>query len=266
MKGKRKYNFSTLARLLFALVMLFGIAVGNVYAKYISQEESDPESARVAAWGIEINITDNILFGKRYVYDDVSSSSIVENSTIDGTEVILANDSLSYLIAPGATGSMSFTISGQAEVASKVSFDVTGVKDVVLKGVLKDASSNTINVEYLPLIWTISDGTSTTTGSLKDCMDVLGATTLNVNPNVELDLEYTLSWKWNYENDSSKLTSGSPTINIDQADTLLSLLTYDKKNDTNKAASYISGYTFEKSNDTSLNASLVFKIIVEQVD
>ena len=46
----------------------------------------------------------------------------------------------------------------------------------------------------------------------------------------------------------------------------MGILTYDKKNDTNRAASYVDGYTFASSNDTSLNASLIFKIVVEQVD
>ena len=267
MNRKRKYGISTIARILFALVMIMGIAVGNVFAKYVTKEEGETEEARVAAWGIEINVTDSNLFGTRYIWDNESSSSIIKEGN-DGTAIIVANDSSSYLVAPGATGSISFTISGSAEVASKVSIDISGTKDVLLKGTLTNNQTSAVsNVEYSPLVWTLNDGTSDIiSGTLSDCLDKMKAPAENINPNDTINVTYKLSWSWPYENNISRLKSGSSIINIDQADTLWSLLTYDKKNDTNRAASYVDGYTFASSNDTSLNASLIFKIVVEQVD
>jgi hypothetical protein len=45
MNRKRKYGISTIARILFALVMIMGIAVGNVFAKYVTKEEGKTEEA-----------------------------------------------------------------------------------------------------------------------------------------------------------------------------------------------------------------------------
>ncbi len=271
MKAKRKNNLSTLARILFALVMVLGIAVGNVYAKYITQEESDPEDARVAAWGIEITVTDSNLFGIRYAYDAVSDNSVIAIPDDDKPIVIVANDSSSYLVAPGATGSMTFTITGNAEVASKLSFDVSSAKDILLSGTLTDASSNVTPVSYAPLLWSITknDGETETKlveKSLEDCLDVLGED--NFAPKEAINYTYTISWRWPFEEevDDARLSKGGEIIDYDQADTLLSLLTYDAKNDTNRASSYVSGYTFAKDANLALNSNLVFKIIVEQVD
>lgn len=266
MKAKRKNNLSTLARILFALVMVLGIAVGNVYAKYITQEESDPEDARVAAWGIEITVTDSNLFGSRYVYEG-PGSAVTPNVDDDRAEVIVANDSSSYLVAPGAKGSMSFTVTGNAEVASKLSFDVSSAKDILLSGTLTDASSNVRKISYAPLIWTIKKDTVTLrTGSLTYCLGGLEEATFN--PNASINSTFEISWRWPYEEEVSdtRMSEGRTYIDYDQADTLLSLLTYDDKNGTNRASTYVDGYTFAKDSSNVLTSNLVFKIIVEQVD
>lgn len=143
------------------LVLTLGTScfVGGTFAKYVTEERGD-DTARVAKWGVTVEVENAVadLFEKNY-------SKHYSGSNVTGDTVVSHTDM--DVFAPGTKGKLGKTsIKGQPEVAVDVSTEATVTVE-----------NWTINVGsddefYCPLIFTITggeDGPETVNGL--DCVD-----------------------------------------------------------------------------------------------
>lgn len=235
--------------LLLLLVAVIGFG-GYTLSKYVTKK-SVTGNATVAKWGFTVTAENNKLFGDKY-----------SNGKIAATEdklTVKADSAGTNLVAPGLSGSMTFTVAGKAEVLAKVSVAMnaadgkTAIEDVVLN-YKKGETAGT----YSPVKWTLtrkSKGETAATalvneGTLANVQTEI-AKLYNANTAIatELNDEYTLSWAWAFENAANPDT--------DALDTLLGWTA----NGTDIPTDY--GFTVEAG--TCTNISFSIEISVTQV-
>lgn len=216
-KSERKNNKKTtvIIALLLALIAILSFG-GYTLSKFVTSGGSTGK-AQVAKWGYKMEIDGSNLFGKNYKYDGVASK-VTKNA--DGLTVKASGDY--NVIAPGTTGSMTFTIEGKAEVVALVAMGIEPIKDVTLK--MQKAGGG--EIVYNPVKWTLKkngvdvtgainttlhkvagafhDMTSNPVSSVKNPGDVLATTT------------YELVWAWAFEG-----TETFTGITADELDTIL---------------------------------------------
>ena len=114
-KSERKNNKKTtvIIALLLALIAILSFG-GYTLSKFVTSGGSTGK-AQVAKWGYTMEIDGGNLFGKNYKFDD-KASKVTKDTT--GLTVKASGDY--NVIAPGTTGSMTFTIGGQAEVKALI--------------------------------------------------------------------------------------------------------------------------------------------------
>lgn len=214
--------------LLLLLVAVIGFG-GYTLSKYLTSK-SENGSASVAKWGFTVETNATKLFGTNYKFD--TNNSIVTADTANLT--VKASDE-NNRVAPGTTGSMTFSISGTAEVLAEVKIQMTVNKDITL--VYGDN-----NTAYNPVVWTLTkDGTQVAQGTLNEI-----AAALNKTERVEAGAEfskagnYTLSWAWPFEGN-------------DALDTTLGLIANGDNNST------VNGYTI---NTTETKTGIDFTLVV----
>ena len=214
-KNSNKKSVFVIA-LLLLLVAVIGFG-GYTMSKYVSSK-SDKGTANVAKWGFEVTAKGDGLFGKEYKYDAGKSASVV--NTASGVTLTVSAASAgegverSNLVAPGTTGSMTFSITGTAEVRSKIEVSLSG-NDVVLKY----TATGVANGEYAPVKWTLKKKGVTTdlvdNGSFKDLQDGLAglsATVVEANAAYANAGEYTIEWAWAFESGNDALDTFLGTI------------------------------------------------------
>ena len=207
-------------------------------SKYISSK-TETGSASVAKWGFTVSTKTNKLFGEEYV------AGLIPETTATGATLSAKADSTGRkIVAPGHSGSMTFTIAGSAEVKAQVKISVTeGYKDIVLN-YKKGETAGTYN----PVVWTLTKKGVTdhiAQGTLENIVEKLPATaTYNVG-DAAINDEYTISWAWAFENGK------------DELDTLLGWTASETPIPTDY------GFTVEAGTNTSIAFTL--NISVEQV-
>lgn len=221
-KTERKNNRKTavIVMLLLALIalMCFG---GYTFSKYVTSGKGSG-TASVAKWGYTASVDTTKLFGKEYKYDTAKAASTVDGT---GANLTVKADTTNErnLVAPGTTGSMTFTVGGKAEVRSILSMgiDATTYKDVVLK--IKK-TGDTDYTEYRPVKWTLKKDGYSLMGAenvtLKEIAEKIHYEDINktYGPNEELtSTTYELSWAWDFEN----ATGNVADLSINQVDTIL---------------------------------------------
>lgn len=169
--------------------------VGSTFAKYVSENQGE-DSARVAKWGVEVEVTGDgfkTIYGK----DDINANV--------GDTVVSSNEE--KVVAPGTKGTFGgVKISGKPEVAVKVETTAT----VDLSG-WNVADGDEF---YCPLKFTIgektingldySKGTAGGEGSFENAIKtaIQEATTKEVAAGTDLSTvgnNITYSWEWPFE-------------------------------------------------------------------
>lgn len=213
---KRASRKSWVLLLLLLLALASLLTVGGVtFAKYVTSG-SGSGTASVAKWGYTVSVDANNIFGTEYKYDTTANSSIT-NSTSGTTVTVKASDTANR-VAPGTSGSMTFSIKGSAEVLAALSAQLTADKDVALT-----FSKGSESYTYAPVKWTLNDGTSNVVDAktLADVVTEINKLSQRITPNsAALNKNYTLSWAWGFE------TAGStvPGLSNNDLDTVLGLL------------------------------------------
>lgn len=219
-KSERKNNKKTtvIIALLLALIAILSFG-GYTLSKFVTSGGSTGK-AQVAKWGYKMEIDGSKLFGKNYKFDRVDRVGSKVTKDTDGLTVKASGDY--NVIAPGTTGSMTFTIGGQAEVKALIAMGIEPIKDVTLKLQKSDGEE----IVYNPVKWTLKkngvdvtgainttlhkvagafhDMTSNPVSSVKNPGDVLATTT------------YELVWAWAFEG-----TETFTGITADELDTIL---------------------------------------------
>lgn len=222
--------------LLLLLVAVIGFG-GYTLSKYLTSK-SEKGSASVAKWGFTVETNATKLFGTNYKFD--TNNSIVTADTANLT--VKASDE-NNRVAPGTTGSMTFSIKGSAEVKANIKIEMSDVSDIVLKY----TKNGTAQEDYAPVKWTLKKGSETIVngGTLADVSMELNKVNATYEAGAtEINDEYTLSWAWAFEGN-------------DAADTLLGMIA----NDANTTAN--GDYT--KAEGTSTTISFTLKISVTQL-
>lgn len=173
-----------IASILSILVVFCAGLVGTTLAKYIVGK-SAVEKARVAKWGVVITVSDESAFKTEYESQDEAGFLSVKSSSMD------------RLVAPGTADKegMTFSITGKPEVATK--FDVQ-----------VDVNSDVFLDDYHPIVFTLTqtksaigtnfDPVSGTISQIEQAFE-RWAETAYFDANTNLETEFNLSWKWDYE-------------------------------------------------------------------
>lgn len=209
-RKKNNLRSMIIVALLLLLVAVIGFG-GYTLSKYVSNKTSGGK-AQVAKWGYTVEADATKLFGTNYKF--VTDSSVVTGETANLT---VSSSSTANLVAPGTSGSMTFSVKGTAEVLAKVDIEFTVVKDIVLN-YKKGGTAGT----YKPVKWTLKKGATTLVDgkTLADVANELNDADkydITYEPNsTEINDEYTLSWSWAFE-DATKAENND-------LDTLLGML------------------------------------------
>lgn len=217
------------------LVLTLGTSclVGGTFAKYVTRGSGD-DSARVAKWGVEVEVTGGG-FGTTYGKEDANATTIGPSVQGDGSETIpftwnsngeskSQKEEVSNVLAPGTKGTFGgVKITGQPEVAVKV--ETTA--NVVLTGWNVDDGGEF----YCPLVFTIGNktingldyssrnagGADSFESAIKKAIE--DATTKELEAGTDLNTvgdDITYSWEWPFEN-----AKGTAANQDNELDTLL---------------------------------------------
>lgn len=187
--------------LLLLLVAVIGFG-GYTLSKYVTKKEASG-SASVAKWGFTVSADATDLLGKEYKYDGTNSTVNAEGDKV----TVKANaSSAGNVVAPGTTGSMTFTIGGTAEVKATIAVNMAVTSDVVLK-YKTTAAPETTPVEYYPVKWTLKKTVDTTTTTVVEnkTLAELKTELAKLNATVEAGAAYanaatyTIEWAWAFE-------------------------------------------------------------------
>lgn len=166
----KKNKMMRLASLLLVCVLLSTSVISGTFAKYVTTK-SGSDSARVAEWGVNIAVTNaSELFKLTYNADtSVNDEKGNEIGLAVSGEAAVEGDKDADVVAPGTTGTMTFSVTGAPEVAANVSVTFGTIQMITLPAnsveIGEDSEGNpTKNAVYYPIKWTLkrSDAAITT--------------------------------------------------------------------------------------------------------
>ena len=247
---KSKKLITVLAMLLMVATV---VGMGTMtYSRYVTSKGMDaPESATVADWGYVLSIDASKMFGDAYEDNEVAVY------TANGLDV-KASAAATKLVAPGTGGSMTITVSGNAEVLAEFAIAVVedATKDVALVYKESDAGAEST---YNPIKWTLSKngttvGTANTT--LANIVSFLQGQGSKIEAGTSIaETVYTLSWAW----DINASTEADNATN--KMDTALGMLAAGKSVEQIKAATGLIVVTDAGKSNTTFSVQISASII-----
>ena len=150
-----------------------------------------------------MEVDDTKLFGQEYKKVNEGSWATVDGNGDVVVKAATGNDK--NVIAPGTTGSMTISVTGNAEVAAEltVAMNATSVPTFV---VTTGESDSTVKYTYSPVKFQvkvggeaqeISSGTDKTVGTLEDVKSYLETTSnWGFTPYTEINKEFEIVWEW----------------------------------------------------------------------
>ena len=222
----KKNRFIKLASGLLVLCLMTTCVIGATLAKYTTAKDTQ-DSARVAKWGVRISAAANSAFKTEYDKDD--------NSYTKGAVTVKSSSTpADKVVAPGTSGSAAqFSISGTPEVAVRLSFAMTEVKEVNLTaGTYKYTDGAEVNVPeggYYPIKWTLKKNDTHVEGAdtnvegavnltLAEMATFLSTYHVDYAPNTDLSATvptYKLYWAWAFDgNDTADSILGDLAANV----------------------------------------------------
>lgn len=178
--------------LLLLLVAVIGFG-GYTMSKYVTKKSVKDNKAQVAKWGFTVTAENNKLFGDKYSNGKIAAT--------DEKLTVKADSAGTNLVAPGTTGSMTFNVTGTAEVKAQISFSLTVEHDVSLV-YTKDGKDET----YAPVKWTLKKGENVlvnglTLNKVKEALEAEDAKTTYQAGAAQINDTYTLEWAWAFDGD-----------------------------------------------------------------
>ena len=250
---KSKKLITVLAMLLMVATV---VGMGTMtYSRYVTSKGMDtPESATVADWGYVLTINSENLFGEQYEDNAVNESFVA--TTTDKIDVKTAG--AVDIVAPGTSGSMTITISGNAEVLAEFAIAVVedATKDVALVYKESDAGAEST---YNPIKWTLSKngttvGTANTT--LANIVSFLQGQGSKIEAGTSIaETVYTLSWAWDIN------ASMDVSDDTNEKDTALGMLAAGKTAEQIKNATGLIVVTGEGKTNTTFSVQISASII-----
>ena len=213
------------------------------YSKYITSTTVPTQQATAAKWGFVVTADASGLFANAYDNATPESTKVASKVVASDNEVSVKADSNGLIVAPGTTGSMLITISGQAEVMAAL--NVTANATTGEFGIA--------DLDYHPIVWKVTGGSINTTGSLSTVLAALAGTSTTIYPGDDEGATYTISWSWAFDS----------TVN-DVYDTAIGYKSAGKAYD--EISQYISG-AVSKTEYESIVSNIEFdlSISIEQI-
>ena len=210
----KKNKMMRIASVLLVAVLLTTCAISGTFAKYVTTA-SGTDTARVAKWGVDIDIVSGSGFSNQYKTHDSAYTGTVSVKSVDDANVVAPGTS-----SEDVDGDVTFTISGKPEVAVKVDIVFDAKNEIKLAAgdyldyttANSDTDTFTLASEYYPVKFTLTkDGAAVVTdGTLSDVETALNADTAYYAPNQDLAVTYVLTWKWAIsENDKADTYLGN---------------------------------------------------------
>ena len=186
MKNSRKITSILLACCALLMVAIAGLGV--TLAKYTKSAPARNDSARVAAFGVNLEWSaEGSIFKAEYAADTTAEGITAAVKSANGTDAV---------IAPGTTGSVVLNLSGTSEVAFKLDISIIEqYSNNWKKSAATDAD------EYHPITYSV-----TSTAKAGDDDITLGQSgdfTTNIAPGVVLSGSITISWSWPFAGDDT---------------------------------------------------------------
>ncbi|MBP5239468.1 MAG: hypothetical protein J6Z15_02625 [Oscillospiraceae bacterium] len=240
----KKNTMMRIASVLLVAALISACAISGTFAKYVTKT-SGTDTARVAKWGIVMELTAPDVFAKEY-------ETSAEHKDGETAYAGLAVKAEEKVVAPGTDSSevgdtITANISGKPEVATHLELSIKDIKDVFLPAgtytdytELAKGTDNTYGYTgtftvgeggYAPIVWDLTIGSvSVKAKSLTEVLaradEIAGKLTglgtvtvdagedyiilsMDVEPGTDLDFDFKLAWAWVFEQD------------MDKADTLL---------------------------------------------
>ena len=217
-----KNKFFKIASLMVMLCLVTTCAIGTTFAKYVTGAEAE-DYARVAKWGVKIDIAGDDMFDDTYVADDNALAGRLSVHSNSGDNVV----------APGTSGSTTFTITGNPEVAANISISFDYTSDIVLPGGAVAGQTEA----YYPVVFTLTqtkgfDGAAMNVqiaqGNLEAIKTAINGFSQNYDADeLVLDAEFVLSWEWAYESGNDALDTLLGDIIASDANARGTYLAYD---------------------------------------
>lgn len=187
MKKENKKKVVTLSAMAALLAVVLGMG-GKTYAKYFSEEKEATKSATVAKWGLILNQTS----------DD---QNLFKNNYSDSVVALEANK---VLVAPGTSGSITYTIAGTAEVDAEINISFDTFNPVYVEGTYDNKGTST-DVKYYPIVWKV-DGTK-----IDNPDEWTGKTLTYDAKNPATYEQVTISWEWDFSNEKNNGVANGDT-------------------------------------------------------
>ena len=176
--------------------LLSTCVISGTFAKYTTSNNAE-DSARVAKWGVTVEVTGNEAFAEKY------------NNTADaaGTKVV-SSVSGENVLAPGTNGTLAtYAITGTPEVA----VNVTKTAALTLTGWDYDPDADGEQF-YCPIVFKVGgttiDGTTyDSAAELEAAVEAIFNENVDKNANVNLAENATMTWEWAFDGDDVKDTA-----------------------------------------------------------
>ncbi len=248
----KKNKMLRMASALLVLTLLTTSIIGGTFAKYTTASTSQ-DTARVAKWGVTISMSaDKGFFKSTYKTDDTAKQTSLENSVVAATNN--PSSTQDKVVAPGTTGSTTFTVAGTPEVAFelKVVVEITSTvklnknQDYMMQAKTFEAAEVKVQptVDYEPIRFKLEkqgDNVDSwnelmldaTTGTIADRGTVkaenltleglktaLESLTKEYPANTEVNATYKITWSWPFETPFDTYKSGPGYKSYENADVL----------------------------------------------
>lgn len=211
----KKNKFMRVAAVLLILCLATTCAISSTFAKYTTSDSAG-DSARVAKWGVTVEVTGENAFANEYTADKASTDANKANAEVSATTAV---------VAPGTEGVLgTVAIAGTPEVAVAVTVDV----DVELANWTVDGAV------YFPVVVKLGDTAITVSATnlegieaeievaIIEALTATGVTTstkgtgktvtVNYAPNTALTKNVTVNWEWPFsttDNDAKDTALGN---------------------------------------------------------
>ncbi len=273
--NEKSKNGKRLALILIAILLLVAIAFGAyTYSRYVTRDEGTG-SAPVAKWGYSVTVSDGTNGSDEFGFANNYNSSGTAQESDTNAVISASGETESNIVAPGANGSMTFSITGDAEVSAQVIAELTSTSKIFIT---VSGGETPTTYYYYPVVYSLNNGTSdVVVGSIEEVAAYL-TTNVNqvVNPNsTELNLSYTLKWAWAFERTEGMTLKDSTGENelkitgddVDVLDTALGLLANGSDLQTTTITVSDVKYTISTTATSgySLNENASLNVKVQQV-
>lgn len=212
-------NGKRIALILVALLLIAAIAFGAyTYSKYVSSRKGQ-DSATVAAWGYTVTVgngTDNSFGFSQYYGADGEADA-------DGTSAVIAGIESENVVAPGAKGSTTITISGYAEVDAALSVVAESTNNIYIEMTASGQTPGTLY--YFPVLFSLesdddqfTDITNQPLANVVAALEGLNEELQSSTSTTGTTTTYTLSWAWAFEGTAESAGQPQNTLWVSDGD------------------------------------------------